>query len=290
MNKRQEKILELYNSADDKDIINYYDTLESVLNVEDTIEQLDFISDKITLSQMALDFELAGKLINDSITDKKQKQLYLKLKETNADIDETINIELLSDRYSFLGNLLDSIITDIEVQQRLVSLSDERLELFKQLFNKVKDEVSNPIPIITKSLTRLGTSPYKHQFNDSNNYASLNSNLEEQLKQEIPLSESDKEKLLFIYTSNTNWTVSSIEDLTSFGEKGSKDMLEIDGMVNNERNSPTKNITNIQNALLWKSYGISLNEAQNIVSKYKAGNIEITDDNRDTMRVIFKSL
>ena len=290
MNKRQEKILELYNSADDKGTIDYYGTFELVLNVEDTIEQLDFISDKITLSQMAHDFELAGKLINDSITDKKQKQLYLKLKETNADIDETINIELLSDRYSFLGNLLDSIITDIEVQQRLVSLSDEKLELFKQLFNKVKDEVSNPIPIITRLLSRLGTSPYIHQFYDSNNYASLNSNLEEQLKQGIPLSESDKEKLLFIYTSNTNWTVSSIEDLTLFGEKGSKDMLEIDGMVNNERNSPTKNITNIQNALLWKSYGISLNEAQNIVSKYKAGNIEITEDNRDTMRVIFKSL
>ena len=166
MNKRQEKILELYNSADDKDTVDYYGTFEFVLNVEDTIEQLDSISDKITLSQMAHDFELAGKLINDSITDK--KQLYLKLKETNADIDETINIELLSDRYSFLGNLLDSIITDIEVQQRLVSLSDERLELFKQLFNKVKDEVSNPIPIITKSLSRLGTSPYIHQFNDSN--------------------------------------------------------------------------------------------------------------------------
>lgn len=290
MNKRQEKILELYNSADDKYTVDYYGTFEFVLNVEDTIEQLDFISDKITLSQMANDFELAGKLINDSITDKKQKQLYLKLKETNADIDETINIELLSDRYSFLGNLLDSIITDIEVQQRLVSLSDERLELFKQLFNKVKDEVSNPIPIITKSLSRLGTSPYIHQFNDANTYASLNFNLEKQLKQGIPLSESDKEKLLFIYTSNTNWTISSIEDLTSFGEKGSKDMLEIDGMVNDERNSPTKNITNIQNALLWKSYGISLNEAQNIVSKYKAGNIEITDDNRDTMRIIFKSL
>lgn len=290
MNKRQEKILELYNSADDKGTIDYYGTFEFVLNVEDTIEQLDFIGDKITLSQMAHDFELAGKLINDSITDKKQKQLYLKLKETNADIDETINIELLSDRYSFLGNLLDSIITDIEVQQRLVSLSDERLELFKQLFNKVKDEVSNPIPIITKLLSRLGTSPYIHQFNDSNKYASLNSNLEEQLKQGIPLSESDKEKLLFIYTSNTNWTLASIEDLTSFGEKGSKDMLEIDEMVNNERNSPTKNITNIQNALLWKSYGISLNEARNIVSKYKAGNIEITDDTRDTMRIIFKSL
>lgn len=290
MNERQEKILELYNSADDKGTIDYYGTFEFVLNVEDTIEQLDFISDKITLSQMAHDFELASKLINDSIIDKEQKQLYLKLKETNADIDETINVELLSDRYSFLGNLLDSIITDIEVQQRLVSLSDERLELFKQLFNKVKDEVSNPIPIITKSLSRLGTSPYISQFNDSNKYTSLNSNLEEQLKKGIPLSESDKEKLLFIYTSNTNWTVASIEDLTSFGEKGSKDMLEIDEMVNNERNSPTKNITNIQNALLWKSYGISLNEALNIVSKYKAGNIEITDDNRDTMRVIFKSL
>ncbi len=290
MNKRQEKIFELYKSANDKKTIGYYGTFQYVLNVEEAIEQLDFVSDKITLSQMACDFELASQLINESITDEKQKQLYLKLKETNVDIDETINIELLSDRYSFLGDLLDSIITDIEVQQRLVSLSDERLELFKQLFNKVKDEVSNPIPIITKSLSRLGTSPYIHQFNDSNTYASLNFNLEKQLKQGIPLSESDKEKLLFIYTSNTNWTISSIEDLTSFGEKGSKDMLEIDGMVNDERNSPTKNITNIQNALLWKSYGISLNEAQNIVSKYKAGNIEITDDNRDTMRIIFKSL
>ena len=242
MNKRQEKILELYNSADDKGTIDYYGTFEFVLDVEDTIEQLGFISDKITLSQMAHDFELAGKLINDSITDKKQKQLYLKLKKTNADIDETINIELLSDRYSFLGNLLDSIITDIEVQQRLVSLSDERLELFKQLFNKIKNEVSNPIPIITKLLSRLGTSPYINQIYDSNRYATLNSNLEEQLKQGIPLSESDKEKLLFIYTSNTNWTVASIEDLTSFGEKGSKDMLEIEEMVNNERNSSTKNI------------------------------------------------
>lgn len=290
MNKRQEKILELYKSADDKGTIDYYGTSEWVLNVEDAIEQLDFTSDKITLSQIAYDFELASQLISNSITDEKQKQLYIKLKETNADIDETINIELLSDKYSFLGDLLDSIITDIEVQQRLISLSDERLELFKKLFDKVKDEVSNPIPIITKSLSRLGTSPYIRQFNDSNNYASLNFVLEEQLKQGIPLSESDKEKLLFIYTSNTNWTVESLADLTSFGEKDSKDMLEEDEMVNNERNSPKKNITNIQNALLWKSYGISLDEAKSIVSKYKAGSIEITDDNREIMRIVLKSL
>lgn len=290
MNNRQEKILELYNSADDKDTINYYGVYEYVLDVKEAIKQLDFNSDKITLSQMAHDFELASKLINDSITDKKQKQLYLKLRETNADIDETINIELLSDRYSFLGNLLDSIITDIEVQQRIISLSDEKLELFKQLFNKVKDEVSNPIPIITKLLSRLGTSPYIYQSKDCNTYASLNFDLEEQVKHGNSLSELDKEKLLFIYTSSTSWTVKSIEDLTSFGEKGSKDILEIDEMVNNERKSPIKNITNIQNALLWKSYGISLKDAQNIVLKYKAGNIEITDNNRDTMRIISKSL
>lgn len=290
MNKRQEKIFKLYNSADEKEILDYYGSPESVRNVEDIIEQLDFISDKITLSQMANDFELASKLIHNSITDEKQKQLYLKLKETNADIDETINIELLSDKYSFLGNLLESIITDIEVQQRLISLSAEKLELFKQLFNKVKNEVSNPIPIITNLLRHLGTSPHIHQYNDSNAYSSLNSNLEEQLKHGIQLSESDKEKLLFIYTSNTTWTVTSIEDLASFGEKNSKDMLEIDEMINNERSSTAKNITNIQNALLWKSYGISLNEAQYIVSKYKAGNIKITDNNRDTMRIIFKSL
>ena len=290
MNERQKKILELYNLADDKDIIDYYGILQIVLNVEDKIENLDFISDKITLSQIANDFELASKLINASITDKKQKQLYFKLKETNVDIDETINIEMLSDKYSFMEDLLDSIITDIAVQQRLISLSDERLDLFKQLFIKVKDEVSNPVPIITKLLTRLGTSLNMSGLKKYNYYASLNSSIEKHLGQGIQLSELDKEKLLFIYTSNTNWAVSSIEDLTSFGEKDSKDMLEINEMVSNEKNSPIKNIDNIKNSLLKKSYGISLDSATNIVLKYKAGNIKITDDNRDTMRFIFKSL
>ena len=285
MNDRQEKIRELYNSAEDKGTIDYYGSFQYVLNVENKINELEFDSDKITLAQMANDFELARKLIETSIKNKQEKDLYLKLKETNVDIDETINIELLSDRYSFLGDLLDSIITDIEVQQRLISLSDEKLELFKQLFDKVKNEVSNTIPIITKILSRLGTSPYIYQYNDSNNYVDLNSALGEKLEQGIPLSESDKEKLLFIYTSNTIWTVQSLEDLSSFGEKGSKDILEIDEMVNNERNAPVKNITNIQNALLWKSYGISLNEAKSIVSKYKAGNIEVTDKNRDTIQL-----
>ena len=289
MNDRQEKIRELYNSAEDKGTIDYYGSFQYVLNVENKINELEFDSDKITLAQMANDFELASKLIETSIKNKQEKDLYLKLKETNVDIDETINIELLSDRYSFLGDLLDLIITDIEVQQRLISLSDEKLELFKQLFDKVKNEVSNTIPIITKILSRLGTSPYRYQHNDSNNYVDLNSALEEKFEQGITLSESDKEKLLFIYTSNTNWTVQSLEDLSSFGEKGSKDILEIDEMVNNERNAPVKNITNIQNALLLKSYGISLNEAKSIVSKYKAGNIEVTDKNRDTIQ-LYKSL
>lgn len=285
MNKRQEKILQLYNSADEADIKDYYGDSEISLNIKDSIQQLDYVSDRITLAQMSNDFKLASQLISSSITDDQQNELYSKLKETNIDIDETINIELLSNKYSFLGNVLDSIVTDIEVQQRLVSLSDEKIELFKQLFDKVQRDVSNPIPIITKLLSRLGTSPYIHQFKDSNIYNNLNSALEEQLRQGIPLSELDKEKLLFLYTSNTNWSVESLEDLASFGKKDSKDMIEIEEMVNNERNSLTKNIANIQNALLWKSYGISLNEAKSIISKYKANNIKITDDNKETIKL-----
>ena len=285
MNKRQEQILKLYQSADDGELIDYYGSPQEMLDVKKSIDQLDYDADKITLAQMALDFKLASKLISDSITDEKQKALYFRLKETNVDLDETINIELLSDRYSFLGDLLDSVTTDIEVQQRLVSLSDEKLELFKQLFDKIKDEVSNPIPIITKSLSRLGTSPHICTHRDYHAYDSLNFMLEEKIKQGIQLSETDKEKLLFLYTSNTNWSVKSLEDLASFGEKDSADMTEIDEMVECERNLTVKNITNIQNALLWKSYGISLADAKSIVSKYKAGSIEITDSNRDTMKL-----
>jgi len=131
MNKRQEQIKELYDSAGNGDLINYYGTLQEMLDVKKSIEQLEYDADKITLAQMALDNKLASELISNSITDEKQKKLYFKLKETNVDLDETINVELLSDRYSFLGDLLDSVVTDIEAQQRLVSLSDEKLELFR---------------------------------------------------------------------------------------------------------------------------------------------------------------
>lgn len=285
MNNRQRKIRELFDTAEDKGIIDYYGTFTSALNVNDIINQLEFDSDKITLAQMANDFELASKLISNSIKDEKQMQLYLKLKETNIDIDETLNIELLSDRYSFLGEWLDSITTDIEVQQRLISLSDGRLELFKQILYKVKDEVSNPIPIITKALSRLGTSPYVSQHINSNAYDSLNLALEEKFNQGQTLSEEYKEKLLFLYTSGTIWTVKSLEDLESFGKKGSKDAIDIEEMINNERKSSNKNITNIQSALLYKTYGISLDEAKRFISKFKVENLEITDENRETMQL-----
>lgn len=286
MNKRQEKILELYGAADVIKSVKYYGSSDVMLNVKDRVEQLEYVSDRITLAQMANDFELASQLIGSFITDEQEKELYMQLRETNIDIDETLNIELLSAKYSFLGGLLGSIVTDIEVQQRIISLSDDRLELFKQLFDKIKDEVSNPIPIITSVLKDLGTSPYVCRYKDFNRYQSLNSLIEEHLRHGGSLSESDKEKLLFLYTSNnTNFTVETLDDLTSFGEKSSKSIIEIDEMVDNERKASLKNIANIKNALLWKSYGIGLRDAETIIKRYKAKGVEVTDENRKTMQL-----
>lgn len=45
MNDRQEKIRELYNSAEDKGTINYYGSFQFVLNVENRINELEFDSD-----------------------------------------------------------------------------------------------------------------------------------------------------------------------------------------------------------------------------------------------------
>lgn len=115
MNKRQEKISELEETADRIKTVVYYGTDDDKLNVRDRVEQLEYVSDRITLAQIANDFELASQLIGSFITDEQEKELYMQLKETNVDIDETLNIELLSAKYSFLGGLLGSIVTDIEV-------------------------------------------------------------------------------------------------------------------------------------------------------------------------------
>ena len=62
MNKRQEKILELYNSADDKGTIDYYGTFEFVLDVEDAIEQLDLLDNIEVLRETLEEPSFARKL------------------------------------------------------------------------------------------------------------------------------------------------------------------------------------------------------------------------------------
>lgn len=289
MNSNQKKIDQILKNAKDGELINYYGIWTEKLNVRAELGQLDKVSDQIALLQMANDYEFASKLIDSGLTNEKQREMYNRLKENNSELDETINIELLSDRYAFLGDLLEGVVTDIEVQQRLISLSDERLELFKKLYEKINKEVSNPIPLFTKVLKELGTSPFIRAYNNSNYYENLNMELEQNIKKGN-LQDEDIEKLLFLFTSDTRWSVQTFDDLKTFGQEGSKDMIEIEQMVDDERNSTVKNEDKIKEALLWKSYGVSLRKAKSIVSQYRVGNIKQTPENERIIRFIQKSL
>ena len=49
------------------------------------------------------------------------------LKLNNADLDETLNFEILFPKYDFLVDMRGLMATDMIIQEQLTSLSDEKL-------------------------------------------------------------------------------------------------------------------------------------------------------------------
>ncbi len=218
MNKRQQLLNKLKHDIRKnvkEDLINYYgDMIDVYEDIDEYIDCLDNIYDKISLAQWANNYKKVEELVKQLELTKEEETKYLRLKEKNIELDETINFEILSPKYDFLNNMLDMITTDKEIQEQITSLSDEMLEVFKQLYNRNNEVSDYAPPYIARVLRKIAyVTPDDSWMNNYHYYDELNKELESLSKDGYKFNEEQLDTLLFIYTNNVNFEIKTFEEL-----------------------------------------------------------------------------
>lgn len=262
---------------------NYYgDMIEVYDDIDEYLDSLESTYDKISLAQWANNYKKVEELIKELELTEEEQELYLRLKEKNIDLNETLNFEILSPKYQFLNKMLDMITTDRLIQEQILSLSDEMLEVFKILYNRINEVSDYPVPYITQILRKMGyVTPQTHWMNNFHYYDELNQDIERLIKQGYQFTDQEIDTLLFLYNNNMQFTVGNMEEVTNFGHKDTRDQLETDSIIEEQRNSDKKNLDIIKTALLVKTYGIGLNSAKEIIRKYNLTKLKVTEENKD---------
>ena len=115
----------------------YGDDLRDEGILSKALDKVSDVLDKITLLEWTGHFDEAWKLIKELDFDEDK---FWSLKKFNFELEKTIDIRVLNKKYSFLDKVLNVITADIDFQQKLISLDDRELNLFKKLMNDVPDK------------------------------------------------------------------------------------------------------------------------------------------------------
>ena len=177
----------------------YGDDLRDEGILSKALDKVSDVLDKITLLEWTGHFDEAWKLIKELDFDEDK---FWALKKFNFELEKTIDIRVLNKKYSFLDKVLNVITADIDFQQKLISLDDRELNLFKKLMNDVPDKYF--LSFAECFLDNMGESPFKDSMV---RYDLLNQSLPDSL------SDSEREALIFLYNSRVSFDVQSYEEL-----------------------------------------------------------------------------
>lgn len=282
---KMSKILHDIINNETEDVDDYYG---SVLNIYRSIDkyliQLDDIKDKIYLAQWCNNYDKVKELISNLSLSEYEKNKYLKLKEKNIEIDETVNFKILSKKYSFLDNIMDMITADSDIQDQILSLSDSRLKLFEIMYTKLQTLTDYYNPYIETILQRIGyvslDTSWKNKFHL---YDDLLMDIDNLMTRGYLLSEPEIEKLLYLCTSSVHHTIPNFKELQNFGNDNTIDNIEFkEGIL---KAKEEQDIDYFKFAILAQAYGINLQQAENVCQKYDISNIAITTENRDVFEM-----
>ena len=288
MNERQIKINKIIQNIvknEKEELVDYYGVKIFVYkNIDAYLEQLSDIKDKIYLAQWCNNFSKVQELINSLTLTDYQKNKYFILKSKNDEIDETINFRILDEKYSFLDNIMDMLTTDIDIQDRILSLSDSRLKLFKKMYYRLQQMTDYYNPYITSILQTIGyVTSDLNEKNRVNNYEGLLLDIEKAINNDLELSDNDIDIMLYLCTSSIRYNVPNLNEMKNFGKEGTLDFIETQKGI--ERAKDENNLNDLKFYILSTAYGIGLKKAQEICKKFNINNIEITNENKDTLEM-----
>ncbi len=286
MNERQQKlgdILEEISSLEEANVIQYYGILLTSYSdeiIDKYAVRLDNIYDKIFLAQWCNNLKKVNELVGEVHLSDYQKQKYEKLRRSNIDLNETINFRILDEKYAFLDGILDMIVADRDTQDQILSLSSERLELFKLMCYRLNELTDYPIPYINSILQRIGYVTQKGSYKNQNHrYDDLLIDIDKIFQNGGFLSDKEIDTMLYLCTSTVRHTVPSYVEMKNFGNDNTIDQQEFKELL--EEGRKTKDIDILKFLLLVQAYGMHLGMARKICDKYNIQDLEVTNENKD---------
>ncbi len=122
------------------------------------IQKSDNISDKFSLAILSGDVEAIKELYKSTILTDYQKKLIKELQERNNELLLTLNPCVLDPKYEFLNPVIDELVVDSFVQDKLLSLDDYELSLLKRITEYCIDYGVNPNNILSTIIDNIGCS------------------------------------------------------------------------------------------------------------------------------------
>lgn len=261
----------------------YYGIQISVYkDIDKYLIRIPDVYDKIHIAQYANNYKKVNELISSLQLDEETQAKYSSLLQNNADLNETIDIRVLSPKYNFLSDMLDMIVTNRDVQEQLLSLTDEKLSIFELMYQRIGQNADYKVPYVTALLNRMGTiTPYTNWKNLYYRYEQLENSIAESVEVGKELSADEIDNLIYLYTTNLIWDVNSREELHDFAKENGIFQTSLDNIIQDEQNKEEKDVNRIKNALLLKTYGIDLKSAEALCRRYNIKGIQINQDNMD---------
>ena len=252
-------------------------------DIDKYLNQVDDIKDKIFIAQYCNNYDKVQELISELSLSEYEKNKYLKLREKNIEIDETINFKILSEKYSFLDNIMDMITADSDIQDQILSLSDSRLKLFELMYSKLQTLTDYYNPYVSIILQRLGYVTIADNWkNNFHNYDDLLKDIDDLITNGYTLSDDEIEKMLYLCTSSI---IHKIPNYSEFQKFGNNSIDDIDFKNSLLKAKEEKKLDYLKFAILAETYGIGLKTAKKICQKYNVSKIAITNENKDVFEM-----
>lgn len=238
---------------------NYYE------NIYPYINNLD-IYDQITMAQWALDKQLVQTLIKKINLTNQEKTKYYSMLDENEDLNDTINFNLLDSKYDFLKDDLKYFMTDLDTEERLLSLDDKSLIVFEFLYKNIDKITKNKYPYIDSFLKTLGVTPF-NLLENKPKYKNLTNSLASAILKH-PIKDQIIYLILYLYNSNLEYELNTFEDLINFNHL-----------------SLLKNMKDDKSKLLLSYYGIDITEAKSLTYKYDLVNLPVTPIKKEISQI-----
>lgn len=286
MNERMYKINNLIEYILDNDLYKKHSINGIDCDVYQKLDDLykDFkitnINDRIAVAQKGYNYDLAVYLFtNLSLSDSEEKLLKI-VKADDENYYETLNPEILSDRYSFIHEYLSIIYSDIDFQIELISLNDEELELLKKIYKKLNEEVTYPINYLARILRCITINPFaclqSYSTYDGNFVSKKNklfSDIAKRVGRKEKVSDSDLDLLLYFLINLDGFFVNKYEEMVKYPECLKKRNDEVVNSLRDKDRLEDSELKKLKNSVLMGSFGISYGFANYILSKYRLDGI-----------------